>query len=261
LDTAIFIFLGFISAALLLYSIVNYAKKPRLALVLSCICAAAAFAIMAMGLNNPAKVVTILSTPKKGYSGAVIMQVVMCIAGLAALSQLKRNPYLAAAIGVLTPVLSVCALSRIYMISTKPALNTYLITAVMIALLFQITGIFSLNPENTKRFRQSVFGVAALYCIFITAFTIRLKMLSPQDRILDFTSVASGYLAPVFWGMIFCTAVVPLGYTCLNLIKGGNRTASYIAGAVNTAGVLLLCILITQMPIIERGINNRIFFN
>jgi uncharacterized membrane protein YozB (DUF420 family) len=254
-------FLGFASAALLLYSAINNIKKSQATLLLSCICAAAAFALIATGLNNPAKIITILSTPRKGYSGAVIMQVVMSIAGLATLSQLRRNRYVAAIIAFLGSVLSVCALSRIYMINTKPALNTYLVTAVLITLLFQCTGIVSLNTESTKRFRQSVFGASALYCIFIGAFTVRLKILSPQDRILDFASVTSGYLAPVFWGMIFCTVAVPLGYACLSLLKGRGRTASCITGAVNTIGILLLFILITQMPVIERGINNRIFFN
>lgn len=252
-NMAFFMFLGIAAAVLLLYTAIDKdnTKRPFAALV-SGACAAAAFAVIAAGLNDPSKIITILSTPRKGFSGAVIMQVITCVSALFVFFKLREKGVIVSVLAAAVAVLSVCALSKIYMISTRPALNTYLVTAVMLLLTVQISA--TAAGDNGKRYTNMLLGINLAYGLSLALFAIRLRMLAPQDRILDFTNIFSGSLAPVFWGVVILTLVIPLICT---LIKLKQR---FLPASSSAAGAFLLCMLISQMPVIEKGVNNRIFF-
>ena len=87
-------------------------------------------------------------------------------------------------------------------------------------------------------------------------FTLRINMLVPKDRALDFLNVLCGSLAPIYWGAVLCTFVVPFAFSLIAL-KG--KTVPKAVNFVSIVGIFLITLLINQMPVIAQGINNRIF--
>ena len=258
-DMSFFMFVSFVGASFLLCSILttNCSRRPLLSIV-SAVAAATSFAIIVAGLNNPAKIITILSVPYKGFSSAVSMQVIVIVASLFVFFKIRENSKVVSAIVLVVSLASVISLSRIYMISTRPALNSILVSLMLIVLLFQTACIMSGN--GTSVLRRIIPAVSAVYGVTALAFVVRLKMLAPQDRILNFMEVTSGYIAPLYWSMILCTFIIPFSYACANAVKDRGK-AALVVSAVNAVGVFLLFLIICQTPVIARGINNRIFFN
>lgn len=258
-DMVLFMFAAFVGASALLHSAINADEENRpWTAIISVIAAAVAFAIIVAGLNDPAKIITVLRAPTKGFSSAVSMQIIAAVAALFVFFKAKDNIKVALGIALVVSLCSVMSLSRIYMISTRPALNSILITIMLAALFFQTVCI--LNANKADVFRKAMPAVCAVYGVMAIAFAVRLKMLVPEDRILRFAEMTAGYMAPLYWGMILCTLIVPLAYAGVNAAKNKGTVASLAVSAVNAIGVFLLFMLICQTLVIEKGINNRIFF-
>ncbi len=98
-----------------------------------------------------------------------------------------------------------------------------------------------------------------MYGLGLLVFMLRLSSLTPPDRVLGIDALLSGTLAPLFWLMVLCTFALPLVISTMS-VKMKKQSPAIVYGAVCTAGMFLMSMLITQMPLIARGINNRIFF-
>lgn len=257
-NMAFFLFFGLIGAIMLICTVISNVreeKRPIPALIASA-CALTAFMIICLGLNNPLKILTVLSTPQKGFSGAIIMQVVMIAAGMLIFIKSKAGNKAIPIAAFVISILSVYALSKQYMITVRPALNTYILTIIFLALVFQTA--WYMYPVTKKRAVYTALGLNIFYGVFLLIFTLRMKIIAPPDHVLDFMNVTFGALAPVYWGAVLCTFIMPLACTIMAL---RGKTIPKSLNVVSIAGLFSLCLLINQMPIIARGINNRIFMD
>lgn len=251
-----FLFMGMLGAAVLVWSILHHHKdrKRPVASLIAAICAAVAFGVILFGLNHPAKIVNILGSPKKGFSGAVLMQIIVIFTGVITFTKLRNRNYALSIASVLIAALSVAALSKVYMISTRSALNSYLLTVVMIFMVLQASAHF----DNSARSIKAWLAVNIIYGISVLVFMIRLG--GQQDRVLDLSNVLSGSLAPLFWSFAALSFIIPFACWVISAVKGKIVFNTSFYRIVNAMGMFLFCVFVNQMPVFTQAINNRIFF-
>lgn len=262
-----FLFMGFIGAGLLLYSALNLlSDKNHLHRSISALAASASaissVLIVTMGLNDPSKLINILGRPFAGFSSAVVMQIIIALAGLLLFfKSIGKKPVKLAWVSVGVFVVSVFCLSRVYMISTRPALNSIILFILFLLLSLQTTGLFMVTKnrifaDNIKKTSFILISVSCFYGLGLLLFAIRIIGLNPEDRVLQPGKLLLGELAPIFWGIVILTFIIPLAFYLYSFLSRKIKMAPLVR-LVNLVGVFMLSILINQMPTISRGIDGR----
>lgn len=262
-----FLFMGFIGAGLLLYSALNLlSDKNHLHRSISALAASASaissVLIVTMGLNDPSKLINILGRPFAGFSSAVVMQIIIALAGLLLFfKSIGKKPVKLAWVSVGVFVVSVFCLSRVYMISTRPALNSIILFILFLLLSLQTTGLFMVTKnrifaDNIKKTSFILISVSCFYGLGLLLFAIRTIGLNPEDRVLQPGKLLLGELAPIFWGIVILTFIIPLAFYLYSFLSRKIKMAPLVR-LVNLVGVFMLSILINQMPTISRGIDGR----
>ncbi len=264
---AIFLFLGIMSAAGLLYTAMTIKSeaddcgKPKYVLFMA---ATGLLAILdiAFNLNNPANFINILAKPTTGLSSAVISQIVITAAGI--IIYVKNTKHKASAvISVVLFVYAVFCLNRLYMISTRHALNTYLLFFVFAgaSALAAGTFLFSGSGDEAKHKKNSLSMLitSAVFTIFMAVFLVRLAVLNPPDRMLTIDMLISGHLSAVFWAMIVTCVIIPLALSAIRYMKN-VPLLSYVMKVSVVIGIFLICVLVNQLPTVVKAIQGRMVF-
>lgn len=231
----------------------NYTAAASLAGLLAIIC-------VALGLNSPAGLISLLAKPGAGLSSAVISQAAAA-ALCAALYFKKARGAAAAAVTAAVSVLILYCMFRLYMISTRAALNTALLFALFAAFAAQFASALAVT-DGTGAFRKN--SAAALCIIGVNAlvfavFILRIKALTPPDRILSFGQLVSGSLAPVLWGTVIAMFIIPAALSLFAPLKR-NFAVNTVFRLSAAAGIFLLSILVNQMPAMSGAIGGRMLF-
>lgn len=259
-NSMIFLFLICVGAAIMLNVCLKYLlqinkKHTSLFTLVAAVSSLSAVAVTVIGLNSPAKIVNILARPAAGLSSAIIMQLIFALFAVVFFAQRNNSTALKplSIAGILMCVLTVFFVCRLHMVMTRPAWNTPLLIVLMLLFLIQL-GWTYLNGRSTK---LSLINVC-LCGAALLSFVVRLNMLPKQDRIMPFDKLISGDFAPVFWAVAVLSFLIPL---LLNIImlKKNRKLLIYINKASCLAGLLMLCILMSQLPV-STSVNNRIFF-
>lgn len=261
-----FLFLGMISAALLLCSLFCSLREERRTLcrvsaLTAFLGSLSAVLVIAFGLNNPAKLVNILGRPLIGLSSAIISQILVAFAALVMF--VRNNTRKSIGYTVIVCVFSLIAvfsLSRLYMINTRPALNSFLLVILFTLITLQLAGSFlrseTWEGHETVTYANSMLLITGLYGISLIGFILRIGWLNPEDRVFQIQKLVAGSLAPVFWGLVIFSLVVPLlFYFWARTSETVLRT--HLDKVINLVGVFVLSVLINQMPVVSRGINGR----
>lgn len=262
-----FLFMGFIGAGLLLYSALNLLSDKNhlhrsISALAASVSAISSVLIVTMGLNDPSKLINILGRPFAGFSSAVVMQIIIALAGLLLFfKSIGKKPVKLAWVSVGVFVVSVFCLSRVYMISTRPALNSIILFILFLLLSLQATGLFMVTKnrifaDNIKKISFILISVSCFYGLGLLLFAIRIIGLNPEDRVLQPGKLLSGELAPIFWGIVILTFIIPLAFYLYSFLSRKIKMAPLVR-LVNLVGVFMLSILINQMPTISRGIDGR----
>ncbi len=258
-NTTFFMFLALVGAIILLHSAI-YAykndKRPTFVLV-SAVLALSSIVAIALGFNDPVKILTVIRTPQKAFSAALITQIFVATVAVFTYFYAKQYKQIVSGVAVLISLVSAFFISNIYMISTRPALNTFILTLVFVLVVVQ-TALLMGSYNSSHKYKLTLRAVSILVCISVAGFTLRLASLPQQDRILDIERLTSGTLAPIFWAFVIVCCVTPTAYS---FVKHNSKIATAITSTVCIVGILLLNIIVAQLPMVERGINNRIFFN
>lgn len=250
-----FLFLGIVNAGILLCIAAKMiadsrekAERYSLAVFLTSL-----FAVLsvALGLNNPAGIINILAKPGTGLSSAVISLAVSAVFGLVLFIRKPSGMYIAFTSAAVSAAVIFC-LSKLYMISTRPALHTFLLLSLFIVLSVQFASVLAVTDSSCSNsfFRKkSIISLCILSVsvLLFAAFILRIKMLTPPDRILSFEQLTSGSLAPVMWGAVFTMFVIPALASFIPALRKqpALNTIFRLSAAL---GIFLLSILINQMP-------------
>jgi len=263
----VFLFFGILSAGLLLLPAIcrlfgiNTASRPyRVSNMAAALSAAAAVAAVALSLNAPANLINILGKPAAGLSSAIIAQLVVLVAALFCFfkgAPDKRGlDYFSAAVAVY----AVFCLFRIYMISTRPALNTPVLLIVLLlttlALSMLVAAMLPARDGNQEKFPLFLLGVSTSCGIGQLAFCLRLLFLPKEDRILSFTQLTTGSYATLFWISLILLALVPALQSAYRYKKQRSLFPSTVLG-LYLIGLFAFCGLVNQMPAI---VHSRILY-
>jgi len=257
----VFLVLGLISSSALLYTAVNIKMNERdmakpLSALLTAIAGAACVAIIAFKVNNPANLITILAKPTTGLSGAVISQIVLLVTGLIVYFK-KPQSKTAYIVLMCLFIYSVFCLNRLYMISTRSALNTYLLTFVFASVSVFAAGSFI--DEESKRAKAINLGLSLAASLILIAFFVRMAFVSPPDRIMPVTMLVQGDLAFVFWAFILLGIALPL-VSSVNSFFKLVKIPTAVLGISTVVALLLLSIIINQMPAHLDAVQGRMLF-
>lgn len=206
---------------------------------------------VALGLNNPAGIISLLARPGAGLSIAVISLTASAVFGLVIFFRKPMGMHIAV-LSAAVSALVMYSLFKLYMISTRPALHTYLLLILFIAVSVQFASVLTVtgSARSDGVFRKNSPAALSILCInavLFAAFILRIKMLMPPDRILSFEQLTAGSLSSVFWGAVLSMFVIPSVLSFLPALR--NQSAMngvYRLSAV--LGIFLLSILINQMP-------------
>lgn len=259
----IFLFFGVLSAGMTVLPAIRRTfwkeiglQPYRLSNLAAAFCAFIAVAAVTLSLNDPAKLINILGRPAAGLSSAIIAQILVLLAALYNLG--KGSPdkrglhYVSAAVALY----AVFCLFHIYMISTRPALNT----PILLILLLLVTFVFSLLaaalfPDKSEdRKKQSLFLLAGtILCgICLILFVMHLLYLPKGDRIFSFAQLTTGIYAPLFWISLVFLAIVPALYARYGYHRQGLCLPSAVL-CIFLFGLFTFCGLVNQMPAIVHG--------
>jgi hypothetical protein len=263
-NMTLFLFLGVMSSALLLggalrsYLNLRSEKAPYIAIAAP-ICASVALAVLMLTINSPSKLLNILGHTSSGLSSAVIADIVMIVFGMIIYTKYKSGYSSASvAISAIIATGNVYCFSRIYMIITRPALDTPILSLTLIFsavyIAIQLVGMGSVRSKSNF----ASLAAAALLTLLFFLFTSRLVMLPKPDRVLHIARLITGDLSVLYWAMISATTILPL---LLHLLIGTKfRNLQKITLPIGVCGLFLLTVLINQMPIVSRGVDGRFFY-
>lgn len=256
-----FLVLGLISASALLYTalkiIDNSLKERRPASALITVFAGAlSVIIIALKVNNPTNLITILAKPSTGLSGAVISQIVMFAAGVIVYLKNPRGRVASVVLACLF-MYSVFCLNRLYMISTRSALNTYLLTLVFASA--ALLAICSFTEYKTKSGAAINLGISTAGALIMILFFVRMAFLSSPDRVISIDMLLRGELAPVFWAFILFGVFVPLTSAIIRFFKIYTIPPIILVTSAVIA-IVLLSIIINEMPASLGAVQGRMLF-
>lgn len=267
-NMTVFLFIGLISAGILLYTaidmLISQHRQERFKYAITMtISGFTAILVIALGLNNPANLINILARPETGLSSAVLSQIIVAIFGIVLFFRKVQGRFIPIFSACLF-VLSVFCMFKLYMISTRPALNTFLLFLLLLVVAAQPVASLIVTKmiggiDNVKRNSAIMLGSIGICTVVFLAFLIRLNGLTPSDRILTFYQVVGGSLASVFWAMIVFIIIIPTGLFSYSFVK--QKFVLVVVCRVSaTVGIFLLCILINQMQAASIAVEGRILF-
>ncbi|MCD8569819.1 MAG: hypothetical protein LRY50_16365 [Geovibrio sp.] len=121
---------------------------------------------VALGLNNPAGIISLLARPGAGLSIAVISLTASAVFGLVIFFRKPMGMHIAV-ISAAVSVLVMYSLFKLYMISTRPALHTYLLLILFIAAAVQFASVLtvtgSARSDGVFRKNSPVIAEYSLY--------------------------------------------------------------------------------------------------
>ena len=256
---AFFLFWGLVSVGLMFLPVFSgcadgtRSRIYRFSLLVSAFCGCVAVATVAFSLNSPGNLINILGNPWAGLSSAIIAQIAIILVALIGFfkgSSGQRNlVYGSAGVGIY----SLFCLFRMYMISTRPALNSFVLFALLLVLTMELTSLFRLSfcsDSFTGINKQSLlypFLTIAAGCL-LGVFTIRLLLLSNPDRIFTFSGLTNGIYAPFFWSVVVLIFILPTVHAIYSF-KKKVTSFSRVVCFIFLFGLFVFCSLVNQMPI------------
>ena len=254
-----FLFFGMLSASMALggaFRALQQEKPYRAAAFAGAAAAVISAAVFCFTIGSPMKIMNILGHPASGLSSAIIADILLIPAGLLLLKKRENGTISGIATAVFTTVCIYC-FSRVYMIVTRPALDTPAVFLMFLFLCMYIA-LFLLNDWRKESFifRFYVTAVSA-YCITAVFFLYRVGSASVHDRVLQLPKLLSGDLACLFWSSVVVTLIAPAAALAVSFIKVKYRLFVFVCG---TAGLFLLSMLVNQMPVVSRGVEGRFFY-
>lgn len=258
---AVFLVSGLISSSALLYTAIKMyyntstTRKPASAL-LTTIAGAACVTIIAFKVNNPANLINVLGKPTAGLSSAVLSQMALAVAGLIVYLKNMRGKFVSVILACLF-ILAVFCLNRLYMISTRSALDTILLTLVFASVSFFTAESFL--AKTNEKISVDTLGISILSAVVIIYFFIRIAYLTPPDRVLSIEMLVSGCLAPVFWGFILLGVIIPVASAIISFLEIYTMPP-VILGISAVVAIVLLSIIINEMPAHLDAIQGRMLF-
>lgn len=259
-NMTVFLFMSLLSAALLLSA--AFSKKSSGHLQRACSfmplaasgAGLAAVLIIIGGLNHPGNIVNMLGRPFAGLSSAVIAQLLVVGSGLLVFAKGRHSDSFLwpITLGSLACLAVFCSY-QVYTVSTRPALNTLTLLAVLLLVVMQLslmlTGLSEINPEseNGTKICLAIMVIGLCGIVGQTIFAARLALLASPDRVLTFSELMSGNLDFLYWSMILLTVLVPPSLTLIGW-RTKRHSLRYFSPVFLMAGLFLLCVLINQMP-------------
>jgi hypothetical protein len=272
-NTAMLIFLGGLSAAIIIFTSLEAViskKHPSRLVIIAAIASFLTIFVAAMRLNEPLKVINLLARPTLPVSGALVSQLVLGVVSICLFYRALRNPatdigdtkkYDTAtpAVSTIVAIAALFCLFRINTLATRPALNTPIILIIIVCSALTLSlSLYATKSEFTKITFIAITILAAISAIMAVCFAMRLTGLNPADKTYKLTTILYGVHAPLFWSWLICSSFLPLcsALYCLKKYRKRFLTLALISSFI---GYFILSLLLTQMPLIAKGINNRIF--
>ncbi len=262
---AVFLFWGLISSGLLLLPVMTASVDEkggrfyRLSLLAAGISGCVAVAAVALSLNSPANLINILGKPWAGLSSAIIAQIVVVLIAVIGLLKGDSGQRNIAYCALAVAVYALFCLFRMYIISTRPALNSLLLLVLFLLLAMQLSllvrHVFGCELNfgfSYQRILYPVVSVASGVCLL--AFAFRLMLLTNPDRIFTFSGLVSGIYAPLFWPALGFLCALPVIHAVYCYIQRSPSFSGLILGFY-LVGLMIFCGLINQMPTI---VNSRL---
>ncbi|QAR32672.1 hypothetical protein EP073_04385 [Geovibrio thiophilus] len=255
-----FLFFGLIGAALLLGNALRSLQSEKLnrifvfaAAVASVIC----LTVLALTISSPLKLLNILGHPSSGLSSAVITDILLIPAAFVLLRKTEKGKTAEILIAAVSVVCIYC-FSRVYMVVTRPALNSVTVFAMLFLQCLLAALFFSEQYKREKLFRTIYLAAISAYGVVSAVFLFRIGFLAVPDRVLQLQRLFQGDLAFLFWFTAAATFFVPAGFI---LFSGFLRTdyKRFVIISCLT-GLFALSMLINQMPVVSRGVDGRFFY-
>ncbi|QAR32631.1 hypothetical protein EP073_04170 [Geovibrio thiophilus] len=224
-------------------------------------CTTAALIVL-LGINEFSRMLNILMRPYSGLSSAVLALLAAGFAGFILFFKNSGKQTLKG-VSMLLSVVSVFCIARYYMMVARPALDTHILTLLLItSAVFGAWLQMSINADLDFRTDLAVktgLGLVSLCGILLAVFVVRMAFLTAEDRILSAGKLLTGDYSFLFWASAALLFLVPFIMFIISLIKK-KPAMPLLSGVSFAAGVFLLCVLINQMPVVKDSINNRIIF-
>jgi hypothetical protein len=276
-NTAMLIFLGGLSTAIIIFTALEAIiskKRPSRLVIIAAIASFLTIFIAAIRLNEPLKVINLLARPTLPTSGALVSQLVLMFVSMYLFYRASRRPVTDignakeydTAVSIASIIIAIAALFclfRINTLATRPALNTPITLIIIVCSILTLSLTLSLNiygvkSEFTKITFIAITILATISVIMAVCFVLRLNGLNPADKTYRVTTILYGVHAPLFWSWLICSNLLPLCFAVYCLKKRKKRFLT-LALIFSFIGYFILSLLLTQMPLIAKGINNRIF--
>jgi hypothetical protein len=254
----VFLVCGLISASSILYTAIkvndnhNTDTRPLSALI-AAIAGAACVTIIALKVNSPANLINILGKPTAGLSSSVMSQMAVFLIGAVVYLKKLRGKAVSIMLAFLF-LISLFCLNRLYMISTRCALNTLLLMLAYMSASYFCASAFMQEDKPVISLVLSIIASAIL-----TAFFVRIALISPPDRVLSIDMLLFGILAPVFWAYVLTGVIIPLAASIKRLFSDKGLPTILLAVSAIVA-LMLLSIIINQMPAHLDAVQGRMLF-
>jgi hypothetical protein len=276
LDYSLYNFFTFLAAALFIFTVIYGSseftpsvdesvkvKKPYILAVLVIILSISAYVARFHGMGNFLVIFKMLAKPFASTTSAIITQVLLIFTTIIFIIKKAEKSAAEMGIFIFSALFAVGFSSRMFMIHTRPAVNTYIVTAILVAAVLCLAIMLLINRKPEFRILYKVLSILlGLQILLVIGFTYRLTTLDIPDRALTAARLINGDMAGIYWAMAVFLLVVPLILSIL-LINCGNTKrhrllASVMAGSY-TVGATLLFIILNRAPLLQGGLNGRIF--
>jgi len=264
-----FMFTALLACSLLIYSVViayfddKYAEKHKINALAAGILGFGTALIVLGGLNELSRTMNILMRPYSGLSSTVISQLVIGITGVVIFAKGLKSPLLKI-VACIVAAASVYCLARYYMMIARPALDTYILTAMFYVIVMLIASLLvNMNDQVYVKYSSVTFklltGLVVLFGLLFLLFLLRIKGISQEDRVFNLNNLVYGIYAPLVWTIAVLSFLIPALCSAM-LMARARAVMMYVCGLSFISGLFVLSILINQMPVIKDAINGRNIF-